>query len=171
MFQRQRIGHSTGYLTDESKMTGRADNVLLPYSEQELREILRVYNSKGTPVTIAAMRTGVSGGSVPNGGDVLSLEHMKGAVGVGKDERGYYLRVLPCTTLDEIDDILTRKSFSSLEDITEGARDALAKEPVTYFYPVDPTEMSGSIGGNIAANASGPRTYKYGPTRDWIRRI
>ena len=107
MFQRQRIGHSTGYLTDESKMTGRADNVLLPYSEQELREILRVYNSKGTPVTIAAMRTGVSGGSVPNGGDVLSLEHMKGAVGIGKDERGYFLRVLPCTTLDEIDDILT----------------------------------------------------------------
>ncbi|MBR3409840.1 MAG: FAD-binding oxidoreductase [Candidatus Methanomethylophilaceae archaeon] len=171
MFQRQRIGHSTGYLTDESKMTGHADNVLLPYSEQELREILRVYNSKGTPVTIAAMRTGVSGGSVPNGGDVLSLEHMKGAVGVGKDKRGYFLRVLPCTTLDEIDDILTRKSFSSLEDITEGACDALAKEPVTYFYPVDPTEMSGSIGGNIAANASGPRTYKYGPTRDWVRRI
>ena len=117
------------------------------------------------------MRTGVSGGSVPNGGDVLSLEHMKGAVGIGKDERGYFLRVLPCTTLEEIDDLLARRSFSSLEDITEGACESLAKEPTTYFYPVDPTEMSGSIGGNIAANASGPRTYKYGPTREWVRRI
>ncbi len=171
MFQRQRIGHSTGYLTDESKMTGHADNVLLPYSEQELREILRVYNSKGTPVTVAAMRTGVSGGSVPKGGDVLSLEHMKGVLGVGKDERGYFLRVLPCTTLREIDETLARRSFSSLEDVTEGACESLANEPAAYFYPVDPTEMEGSIGGNIATNASGPRTYRYGPTRDWIRRI
>ncbi len=171
MFQRQRIGHSTEYLTDESKMTGRADNVLLPYSEQELREILRVYNSKGTPVTVASMRTGVSGGSVPKGGDVLSLEHLKGVVGIGRDDRGYFLRAMACTTLAEIDDVLAHRRFSGLEDITEGACESLAEEPVAYCYPVDPTEMNGSIGGNIATNASGPRTYRYGPTREWVRRI
>ncbi|MBR4225949.1 MAG: FAD-binding oxidoreductase, partial [Candidatus Methanomethylophilaceae archaeon] len=171
MFQRQRIGQSRKYLTDESKMTGRADNVLLPSTEQELREILRVYSSKGTPVTVAAMRTGVSGGSVPMGGDVLSLERMTGVVGVGRDERGYFLRALPCTTLDEMDRILRRRDFSGLSDVTEGAVDALRSEPGTYFYPVDPTETGGSIGGNVATNASGPRTYRYGPTRNWVRRI
>ena len=61
MFTRERIGRSEEYLTDESKMTGHANNVLLPMTEQELREILRVYNSKGTQVTVAAMRTGVCG--------------------------------------------------------------------------------------------------------------
>ncbi len=171
MFTRERIGRSEEYLTDESKMTGHANNVLLPMTEQELREILRVYNSKGTQVTVAAMRTGVCGGSVPQGGDVLSLERMSGVIGIGKDGRGYYLRAQPCTTLEEIDSILSRKDFSGLADLTEGACESLRKEPVTYFYPVDPTEMGGSIGGNIATNASGPRTYRYGPTRDWVRRI
>ena len=171
MFQRQRIGQSRKYLTDESKMTGRADNVLLPSTEQELREILRVYSSKGTPVTVAAMRTGVSGGSVPQGGDVLSLERMSGIVGIEKDERGYYLRALPCTTLDDIDRTLRRKDFSGLADLTEGAVESLKCEPQGFFYPVDPTETGGSIGGNVATNASGPRTFRYGPTRDWVRRI
>ena len=129
MFQRQRIGQSRKYLIDESKMTGHADNVLLPSTEQELREILRVYSSKGTPVTVAAMRTGVSGGSVPKGGDVLSLERMSGVVGVGKDARGYYLRALPCTTLDEIEHLLRRKDFSGLADLTEGAVESLKNDP------------------------------------------
>ncbi|MBO4797410.1 MAG: FAD-binding oxidoreductase, partial [Candidatus Methanomethylophilaceae archaeon] len=171
MFQRQRIGNRIEYLADESKMTGRADNLLAPYDEQELREILRVYNSKKNPVTVSGMRTGVSGGSVPVGGDVLSMEHMAGVTGIGKDGRGYFLRVLPCTTLDEIDRVLRTRNFSSLADITPGACGSLAKEPCAYFYPVDPTETGSSVGGNIATNASGPRTYRYGPTRNWVRRI
>ena len=81
------------------------------------------------------------------------------------------MRALPCTTIGEINRVLRLRDFSGLSDVTEGARDALASEPVPYFYPVDPTEMSGSIGGNIACNASGPRTYRYGPTRDWVRRL
>jgi D-lactate dehydrogenase (cytochrome) len=31
--------------------------------------------------------------------------------------------------------------------------------------------MSASIGGTVATNASGARTYRYGPTRDWVRGI
>ena len=108
---------------------------------------------------------------MPLEGDVLSLERMTGVIGIGIDERGYFLRVLPCTTIEEINRVLRSRDFSHLIDVTEGARERLASEPVPYFYPVDPTEMSGSIGGNIACNASGPRTYKYGPTRDWVRRL
>ena len=33
------------------------------------------------------------------------------------------------------------------------------------FYPPDPTETSASIGGNIATNASGSRSFRYGATR------
>ena len=36
------------------------------------------------------------------------------------------------------------------------------------FYPPDPTETSASIGGTIATNASGSRSFRYGSTRRWI---
>ena len=171
MFYRQRIHSGSKYLTDESKMTGNGEHVIIPVDESELREAMRINNSKGNPVTVSAMRTGVCGGCVPLEGDVISLERMSGVLGIGRDDRGYFIRVLPCTTIDEINTVLRNRDFSKLADVTEGARDQLAAEPVPYFYPVDPTEMSGSIGGNIACNASGPRTYRYGPTRDWVRRL
>lgn len=171
MFYRQRIRSDSKYLTDESKMTGKGEHVIIPVDESELREAMRINNSKGNPVTVSAMRTGVCGGCVPLEGDVISLERMSGVLGIGRDDRGYFVRVLPCTTIEEINRVLRTRDFSSLADVTEGAGAVLAAEPVPYFYPVDPTEMSGSIGGNIACNASGPRTYRYGPTRDWVRRL
>ena len=39
------------------------------------------------------------------------------------------------------------------------------------FYPPDPTETGASIGGTIATNASGARSFKYGATRRWIERL
>lgn len=170
MFSRQKLTQPS-YLSDESKMTGRADNVIPPYDESELRDAVRYANTKGIKLTVRAMGTGMCGGAVPDGGDILSLEHMTGIIGVGKDRKGYYLRVLPCTTINEINEALRTGDFDGWAELSQGALESLRNEPVPYFYPVDPTEMNGSIGGNIATNASGPRTYRYGPTRDWIRRI
>ena len=39
------------------------------------------------------------------------------------------------------------------------------------FYAPDPTERSCYLGGTIATNASGARTFKYGPTRSHVLRI
>jgi FAD/FMN-containing dehydrogenase len=39
------------------------------------------------------------------------------------------------------------------------------------FYAPDPTENASSIGGNIAANASGSRSFLYGATRRHIRAL
>jgi D-lactate dehydrogenase (cytochrome) len=39
------------------------------------------------------------------------------------------------------------------------------------LYPPDPTERSCFLGGNIATNASGARTFKYGPTRSYVERL
>lgn len=36
------------------------------------------------------------------------------------------------------------------------------------FYPPDPTEQTASVGGSIATNASGSRSYLYGSTRKWV---
>jgi FAD/FMN-containing dehydrogenase len=39
------------------------------------------------------------------------------------------------------------------------------------FYPPDPTETSASIGGTIATNASGSRSFRYGATRRWVESL
>src|SRR4029077_21192611 len=39
------------------------------------------------------------------------------------------------------------------------------------FYPPDPTETGASLGGNIACNASGSRSFRYGATRAWVERL
>jgi D-lactate dehydrogenase (cytochrome) len=39
------------------------------------------------------------------------------------------------------------------------------------FYPPDPTEWSCAIGGTLATNASGARTFKYGATRAYVRNL
>src|SRR5436189_3422154 len=36
------------------------------------------------------------------------------------------------------------------------------------FYPPDPTEWSCQIGGTVATNASGARSFKYGATRGFV---
>ena len=57
MFDRRQIRQGSKYLTDESKMTGRADYVVLPNDEAELREAMRINHSKGNRMTVSAMRT------------------------------------------------------------------------------------------------------------------
>ena len=41
----------------------------------------------------------------------------------------------------------------------------------TWFYPPNPTEWNASIGGTLATNASGSRSYKYGVTRDFVNAV
>ena len=36
------------------------------------------------------------------------------------------------------------------------------------MYPPDPTERNCFIGGTVATNASGEKTFKYGPTRNYV---
>ncbi len=161
------VPEDSPYTIDECKIRGYADSVAIPEDESEVIEIVRSEPS----ITISGMRTGMCGGSVPYGGCVLSMEKFDRVLGVGKDDRGFYVRVQPFVTVRQLNDFIRKKGYLEVPEITEGAAEGLSKDPDGYFYPVDPTELNGSIGGNIAANASGPRTYKYGPTRDWVRRV
>ncbi|MDR1404248.1 MAG: FAD-binding oxidoreductase [Candidatus Methanoplasma sp.] len=159
------------YLTDESKMVGSADNIIIPETEEDVIKITEEHFACGRPITISGMRTGMCGGCVPFGGDVLSTEKLNKVIGIGRDERGYYVRVQPAVTVRELNEVLRKKLYTDLTDITENAVGSLLGEGTDFFYPVDPTELNSSLGGNIAVNSSGPRTLKYGPTRNWVRRI
>ena len=50
-------------------------------------------------------------------------------------------------------------------------RDLQAAVAPRQFYAPDPTEASASIGGSIATNASGSRSFLYGPTRRHVRAL
>jgi D-lactate dehydrogenase (cytochrome) len=44
-------------------------------------------------------------------------------------------------------------------------------EEKNLLYPPDTTEMTALLGGTVATNASGARTFHYGCTRDYVRRL
>ncbi len=44
--------------------------------------------------------------------------------------------------------------------------------PHGVFFPPNPGSWtSATIGGNVGTNASGPRSFRYGPTRHWVRAV
>ena len=156
-------------LTDESKLSGHAVEVFFPADEAQLATILKHLSEQGGHATISAMRTGVVGGAVPQGGSLISMNRMDAFLGLGKDDAGYFVRVQPNLTLRSLQRLL-RQRYSSLPQLQVGVgKEMDASGP--FFYPVDPTEQNGSLGGNVAANSSGARSYRYGPTRDWVRRL
>ncbi len=155
------------YLTDESAaFHGRATQVFLPANEAELAEVVRAANQSHTPLTISAGGTSITGSRVPvHGGAVLSVERMTAPEGTpkpgfeaanGPDFAIFLNRtektaiVPPAITLSALDRILARFGL---------------------LYPPDPTEMSAMMGGTVATNASGARSFHYGPTRAWVRRL
>lgn len=89
--------------------------------------------------------TGLTGGAVAQGGWVLSTERLSGL---------------------EIEPGLARAGAGvRLEDLQSAASRA------GQFYPPDPTEWAASVGGTIATNASGSRSFRYGATRRFVEAL
>ena len=166
------------YLTDESKLSSQPfDYLLFPLDEAELAAVLKHMAGRKMSVTIAAARTGLVGGCVPPQGALVSLENFDRVQGIdydpGADE--WQIQAQCAVNLRSLGTQIASKNFPDIQRCGDPAAvEALARfkaDPEDYFYPPDPTEMSASIGGTVATNASGARTYRYGPTRDWVRGI
>lgn len=168
----------SAYLTDESKLSARPfDYLFFPKSEAELAAVMAELHRCNIPMTFASARTGLVGGCVPQEGALISLEHLDQVQAVYRDPASAEWRVKAQTSvsLKNLDGMLRIKQFPGLEQspdpvVAQGLRD-FREDPNQYFYPPDPTEMSASLGGSVVTNASGARTYRYGPTRAWVRGI
>ncbi|MBP1611779.1 MAG: D-lactate dehydrogenase (cytochrome), partial [Acidobacteria bacterium] len=135
------------YLVDESRMAGgSAVEVAWPASPAEAAELLRECAASAIPVTVSGAGTGITGGRVPQGGVVLALDRMNRILELAPDRA----RVQAGALLSEV--------FEATG--AEGS-----------WYPPDPTEWGCSIGGTVATNASGARTFRFGPTRRWVERL
>ncbi len=166
------------YLDDEShSFDGKAEEIVFPSTEAEVAAIMRAAFEAGTEVTIQGGRTGLTGAAVPLGGLVMNLEKMTDLLYMDytKDEELYSIAAEAGVTLEDLVRAVSTRNLELLENKgTEKQQAALSSflgESDTFTFPVDPTEMSAWLGGLVACNASGAKTYKYGAVRNWVYRI
>jgi D-lactate dehydrogenase (cytochrome) len=166
------------YLSDESGLgPGRAQIVFFPATERQIVDFLREMNTRKIPVTISGARTGIVGGAVPEGGALLSLDKMNRIVGILWDEKSseWRITVEPGIRLKELHERIERKDLQGAHVVSSDPswRDLprFLSDPKQYFYAPDPTEDSASLGGTVATDASGARTYHFGRTRRYVRML
>jgi D-lactate dehydrogenase (cytochrome) len=139
------------YLSDASYMSeGAAERVALPETADDVAAVLKEAMARKTPVTVSGAGTGTVAGRIPFGGIVLATEKLNYIQSMSCDDSGGSAVAEAGVRLDDL------QRFVDLQGM---------------IYPPDPTERSCFLGGTIATNASGSRTFKYGPTRDYIKRI
>ena len=137
------------YETDASGIHLIPELVARPDTIEDVIDLVKRAASDRTPVTCAGAQTSTTAASITDSGMLLSLRALNRIGEV--DVAGRSLRVGPGALLGEI------------------KRTAAA---AGLLFPPDPTsEEESTIGGAIACNASGARTFKYGATRKHIRAL
>ncbi len=126
---------------------GHAKAVVFPKNTEEVARVVRFLNAKKLPFLARGAGTGLSGGAIPLGGEVIiSLARMKKLLKVDYDN--LYAVVEP--------GYINLKLTHSITD--KG-----------YYYAPDPSSQSAcTIGGNIAENAGGAHCLKYGVTTNHV---
>jgi len=166
------------YLDDEShSFDGETKRLVFPATEAEAASEFRNAYENGTPLTIQGGRTGLTGAAVPLGGTTLNFEEMDELLCMKyyPDEDHYSITAEPGVLLEDLVKAITSKDLDELKDKGDSenqeALERFLKDEREMSFPVDPTEMSAWLGGIVACNASGARTFKYGAVRDWVKRI
>jgi D-lactate dehydrogenase (cytochrome) len=132
------------YLRDASNYSGgKAEEVFIP---ENIDELVSVLKHDLRPVTISGAGTGLTASRIPSEGIIISLEQFN-ELGTAKNDE---IWLGPAVTLLNLQEHLKNTS---------------------WFYPPNPTETNASIGGTLATNASGSRSYKYGVTRNFVNAV
>lgn len=161
------------YLRDESRMTGRAESIAFPRTEEEIIMSVKECALKNTPVTVQGARTGLAASAVPLGGNIINLSRMNRVTGAryDKEQDRFFLKVQPGVLLAEIRKYLLNKSFMTADWDEESVKALEYMGKNEWFYSTDPTEASASIGGMASCNASGAKSFRYGSARDHIESV
>ena len=135
------------YAQDAVKEKFPPEAVLLPRTSVEIAAILRLANEARFPVTARGGGVGYTGGAVPvEGGVVIGTDRMNQIREINPDD--LYVVTEPGVTTYALQH---------------------AVEAHGLFYPPDPASYKDSfIGGNIAENAGGIRSAKYGVTKHYV---
>lgn len=117
--------------------------VVLPQTEGEVIEILKICHAAKTPVVARGAGTGLSGGALPHAeGVLLSLAKLR-----------RILEVNPVARIARVQPGVRNLAISE------------AAAPYGLYYAPDPSsQIACSIGGNVAENSGGVHCLKYGLT-------
>jgi glycolate oxidase len=117
--------------------------VVLPRSTEEVAAVVRFAHQHGLPVVPRGAGTGLSGGCLAHeGGIMVALTRMKSVLEV---------------------DLQNRRALVEAGLVNARLTQAVAADG--YAFAPDPSSQSAcTIGGNVAENAGGPHTLKYGVT-------
>jgi len=132
---------------DQSHLSARPLGVVAPRDVESLVWLVRWARRRRVPLVARGGGTSLDGESVPSpGGVVIDL--------LGWDQ---------VLEVDRVDGIARVEPGVVNHDL----QDALGPD---HFFPPNPGSWrTSTIGGNVATNASGPRSFRYGPTRAWVR--
>ena len=133
------------FIVDASNFKGNCDAVYFPENVEEIISIVKDANKNKTKITIAGNGTGLTGARVPLNGVVIATDKLNKILEINPIE--FYATIEPAVLLSDFQKELKQQNL---------------------FYPPDPTETNCYIGGTVATNASGAKTFKYGPTRDYV---
>jgi FAD/FMN-containing dehydrogenase len=137
------------YEADASGLHLLPDLVARPESVDDVVELVRKAVSESISITCAGAQTSTTGASITDTGMLLSLRSLDRIS--APDEKTRTIKVGPGALVGEI------------------KRTAAA---AGLLFAPDPTsEEESTIGGAIACNASGARTFKYGATRRHVRAL
>src|SRR5438046_5437121 len=139
------------YLSDASYVPGgNASRVVFPETAEDVTGILAEATRNEIPVTVSGAGTGTVAGRVPFGGTVIATDKLNHIKQIVHDERG-------------------GRAIAEAGVILRDLQRAVEAERL--LYAPDPTERGCYLGGTVATNASGSRTFKYGPTRKYVERL
>ncbi len=127
------------YTVDRSKPTV----VTLPESTADVQKVVRYCRENDVPYTPRGAGTGLSGGALPAlGGVLISTKHM--------------------TKILEVD-VANRCMLAQAGAVNKRLSERVASDGL-HFAPDPSSQTVSTLGGNIAENAGGPHTLKYGVT-------
>jgi glycolate oxidase subunit GlcD len=127
--------------------TGRPVAVVLPSTADEVARAVRACRKFAAPFVPRGAGTGLSGGALaPDGGVVIECSRMH--------------RILELDPQDRV---------AVVEPGVVNADLSRAAAPHGLFYAPDPSSQEAcTMGGNVAENAGGPHTLKYGTTTNHV---
>lgn len=133
--------------TNTRKSEKAPDVVIFPETIEEVQQVVKFANIHEIPVTARGAGTNLIGACLPDsGGIVMNFSKMNKIKRINKTDMTAIVQ--PGVVVGDLQKVV---------------------EEIGLFFPPDPSNLRVStIGGAIAQSAGGPKTFKYGTTKDYV---
>lgn len=136
---------------EDTMMRAEPDLVVRARDEKDVAKVIAFGHANEIPVTFCASQTSMTGASVAGEGILVSVERLEGVVDIEMGSGKARAVVRPGTITADFQKVVSDAG---------------------WYFPIAPTSRDECrIGANIATNASGEDSFKYGPVRQYVRRL